>query len=155
MLKRLTITFVLMVALSLVFATAAYANFGIHGGYDPDTDACAGCHRAHTSFSEVGWTDQLGTEHTSALLVGSASTMTEFCNACHGDLAIGASTNVASGIFDAGPSSGTPSQLVGSVATVTVGSTTVTTAVTYETSSTFNAPLNGGGFVQMPDPYTW
>ena len=30
--------------------------------------------------------------------------MTEFCNACHGDTAPGASTNVASGIFDSGPS---------------------------------------------------
>ena len=40
---------------------------------------------------------------SSALLVGSATTMTEFCNACHGDLAPGASTNVVRGVFDSGP----------------------------------------------------
>ena len=25
----------------------------------------------------------------------------------------------------------------------------------YQTASTFNAPLNGGGFDRMPDPYAW
>ncbi len=84
MLKRISILFLMVLACSLVFAGAAFANFGPHGGYVDDTDSCAGCHRAHTSFSTVGWTDQLGTEHGSALLVGSATTMTEFCNACHG-----------------------------------------------------------------------
>ena len=144
--KRISISFVLALALSLVFATAAFANFGPHGGYVDDTDACAGCHRAHTSFSTIGWTDSLGTQHETALLVGSATTMTEFCNACHGDLAPGASTNVVSGVFDSGPS-GADGQVAGDL--------NGGVAVSYETSSTFNAPLNGGGFTQMPDPYQW
>ncbi len=144
--KRISTLLVLALGLSLVFAGAAYANFGPHGGYVDDTDACAGCHRAHTSFSTVGWTDQLGTEHTSALLVGSASTMTEFCNACHGSLAPGASTNVVDGVFDSGPT-GADTQNIGDLN----GGVTVQ----YLSESTFNAPLNGGGFSQMPDPYVW
>lgn len=144
--KRFSILLVLALGLSLVFAGAAFANFGPHGGYVDDTDSCAGCHRAHTSFSTVGWTDQLGTAHESALLVGSATTMTEFCNACHGDLAPGASTNVVSGVFDAGPT-GADGDAVGDLNGGVV--------VSYESSSTFNAPLNGGGFTQMPDPYAW
>ncbi|MDZ4179322.1 MAG: hypothetical protein U1E29_08835 [Coriobacteriia bacterium] len=144
--KRISILFVLTIGLSLVFAGAAFANFGPHGGYVDDTDSCAGCHRAHTSFSTVGWTDQLGTEHASALLVGSATTMTEFCNACHGDLAPGASTNVVSGVFDSGPT-GADTQSIGDLNGGVV--------VQYESESLFNAPLNGGGFTQMPDPYQW
>jgi len=144
MLKRISMFLVLAIGLSLVFAGAAYANFGPHGGYVDDTDSCAGCHRAHTSFSSVGWTDQLGTEHGSALLVGSATTMTEFCNACHGDLAPGASTNVVSGVFDGGPTGETGDIVGGDNGGVTVA---------YASESTFNAALNGGGFTQMPDPY--
>lgn len=144
--KRISTILVLAVGLSLVFAGAAYANFGPHGGYVDDTDSCAGCHRAHTSFSTVGWTDQLGTEHESALLVGSATTMTEFCNACHGDLAPGASTNVVSGVFDGGPTGADGQVLEDLNDGVTVQ---------YVSESTFNAPLNGGGFTQMPDPYQW
>jgi hypothetical protein len=144
-LKRISTILVLAIGLSLVFAGAAYANFGPHGGYVDDTDSCAGCHRAHTSFSVIGWTDQLGTEHESALLVGSATTMTEFCNACHGDLAPGASTNVVSGVFDAGPT-GADTQVV--------GDDNHGVTVAYVSDSTFNAGLNGGGFTQMPDPYS-
>jgi len=146
MLKRISILFLLALACSLVLASAAFANFGPHGGYVDDTDSCAGCHRAHTSFSTVGWTDQLETPHASALLVGSATSMTEFCNACHGDLAPGASTNVVSGVFDSGPT-GADTQVVGD----SNGGVTVQ----YESDSLFNAPLNGGGFAQMPDPYVW
>lgn len=142
MLKRISILFLLALACSLVFASAAFANFGPHGGYVDDTDSCAGCHRAHTSFSTVGWTDQLGTEHESALLVGSATTMTEFCNACHGSLAPGASTNVVDGVFDSGPTNSS-------------NDASNTVAQVYDSESAFNAPLNGGGFSQMPDPYQW
>jgi len=145
-LKRISTILVLAIGLSLVFAGAAYANFGPHGGYVDDTDSCAGCHRAHTSFSTVGWTDSLGTDHTSALLVGSATTMTEFCNACHGDLAPGASTNVVSGVFDSGPTGETGDLVGGDNGGVVVA---------YASESQFNAPLNGGGFTQMPDPYVW
>ncbi len=145
MLKRISILFLLALACSLVFAGAAFANFGPHGGYVDDTDSCAGCHRAHTSFSTVGWTDSLGTQHTSALLVGSATTMTEFCNACHGDAAPGASTNVVSGVFDSGP---TGENLQG------IGANNGGVTVAYQSESTFGAGLNGGGFSQSVDPDT-
>ena len=135
--KRVTLVLVLSLALSLLFAGVAYANFGPHGGYVDDTDSCAGCHRAHTSFAQVGWTDAFGVAHESALLVSSATTMKEFCYACHGDAAPGASTNVQAGIFDSGPSGplGTP-----------VGGSNDGVTVAYVTESTFAAPLNGGGF---------
>jgi hypothetical protein len=178
-LKRFSIVLALTVALCLAFVGSAYANFGPHGGYINDTDACAGCHRAHTSFSTVGWKDGLGTQHASALLVGNAATMTEFCDACHGDQAPGASTNVQSGIFDAGPSDGTgATSLTPAVNSPTMGSVghtytnganllpsppgpgnfpgdSASVVAQYLTASTFGAPLNGGGFDRMPDPYAW
>lgn len=129
--KRLSIVVLLAFALVLLGGGVAFANFGPHGGYQDDTDACAGCHRAHTSFSPITWTDQYDNSH-SALLVSSASTIEEFCYACHGDDAPGAATNVQSGIFDSGPSN--PS----------AGG-----SGPYDTNSTFNAPLNGGGFSRM------
>ena len=52
---------VLVALAALALPTAAFANFAIHGNYVTDTDACAGCHRAHTSVSTIGWTDNLGT----------------------------------------------------------------------------------------------
>ncbi len=153
--KRISIVLALSLALCLAFVGSAYANFGPHGGYIDDTDSCAGCHRAHTSFSTVGWTDTLGTQHDSALLVGSAATMTEFCNACHGDTAPGASTNVASGVFDSGPSAASSVATPNASGANGVTDGGVSVATMYQTASTFNAPLNGGGFNRMPDPYAW
>jgi predicted CXXCH cytochrome family protein len=130
------VSLILAMAAIVVLATAgsAFANFGPHGGYALDTDACAGCHRAHTSFSDLTWQDTGGNNH-SALLVSSASTMQEFCYACHGDNAPGASTNVQMGVFDSGPS----------------GADGVTgPGVAYQTNSAFNGALNGGGFQSMP-----
>jgi hypothetical protein len=145
-LKRFSLVFCLVLALSLAFAASAFANFGPHGGYATDTDSCAGCHRAHTSFSTVkfeplvvGATDPADFPY--ALLVGNASTMQEFCYACHGDNAIGASTNVQSGVFDAGPS------------TASLAATDATHP--YQTASTFNKPLNGGGFTQAAKNWDW
>jgi hypothetical protein len=136
--KRLSILVVLATMFLLAFSGVAYANFAIHGGYSLDTDACAGCHRAHTSFSELRWANRYDPSITqSALLVSSADTMTEFCNTCHGSDAPGASTNVVDGVFDAGPS-GSDGQAIGSD---NGGVTTL-----YETNSTFGATLNGGGF---------
>ena len=170
MLKRFSIVLVLTVALLAAFAGSAYANFGPHGGYTADTDSCAGCHRAHTSFSTVGWTDVGGNPHASALLVGNAATMTEFCEACHGDTAPGASTNVASGVFDSGPSAAPPTVLganspnLGASSVAPSGTAELSaypgdggaiTSTQYKTASTFGAPLNGGGFIRMPDPYAW
>jgi predicted CXXCH cytochrome family protein len=64
--------------------------------------------------------------------------MTDFCYACHGDAAPGASTNVQMGIYDSGPSGGT-------------GSATNPTGVTVfsATNSAYGAALNGGGFEQV------
>lgn len=142
----------LVLALSVAFVGSAFANFGPHGGYIEDTDSCAGCHRAHSSFSDVtfrprvvpdGWDDA---DNPSALLVGSAATMEEFCNACHGDLAPGASTNVVAGKFDAGPSA--PDD----VAVPGLNGGVVTA---YQTDSEFGAPLNGGGFSTAASIVDW
>lgn len=131
--KKAIYVLVLATALALAFASPAFANFGPHGGYSLDTDACAGCHRAHTSFSELTWTN--GAASGSALLVSSATTMQEFCYACHGDGAPGASTNVEAGVFDAGPSGS---------AGVPLGGATM-----YQTNSAFGQQLNGGGFASL------
>lgn len=117
------IAFIALAAAALVLAgtSAAFANYGPHGSYATDTDACAQCHRAHTATSDVGWTDAQGANRGvgSALLISSATNMTGFCEACHGDGAPGAATDVASGIYD--------------------GASTLT-------NSSADATLNGGGF---------
>jgi hypothetical protein len=127
------ISFVLLAAFVLVLAASgtAYANFGPHGGYAQDTDGCAACHRAHTSFSDLGWTDLQGEERASALLISDASTMTDFCYACHGNSAPGASTNVQYGIYDSGPTG------------------TATDTAFYASTSMYGATLNGGGFERL------
>lgn len=130
-LKKSLGVLLLAAALVMLLSGVAFANFGPHGGYATNTDACAGCHRAHTSISSVTWSDTYDVSH-SALLVSNATTIKDFCFACHGEGAPGASTNVASGVFDAGPS-----------AASTVGTSA---SVPYATNSTFNARLNGGGF---------
>ncbi len=133
--KKAIIVLALATVLVFAFASAAFANFGPHGGYALDTDACAGCHRAHTSFSGVTWTDAGSNTH-SALLISDATTMQEFCYACHGADAPGASTNVEQGIFDSGPSGSVGVALGGGIA--------------YQTDSVFGGILNGGGFSEMP-----
>jgi len=98
-----TRTFALAFAIAALVALAipgvAMANFAIHGNYVADTDACAGCHRAHTSFSSITWTDVNDNEH-SALLVSSATEMYQFCYACHDATGQGADTNVQEGIYE-------------------------------------------------------
>ena len=125
--KRIAFVLIATCAFLFVATGAAYANFGPHGSYVQDTDACAGCHRAHTSFSTLGWTGKDNVPRSSALLISNAANMTDFCYACHGDGAPGAATNVQMGVFDDGPA----------------GSTGLAT------NSTFNAPLNGGGFEKV------
>ena len=98
--KRLFLATVLVALAALALPTAAFANFAIHGNYVTDTDACAGCHRAHTSVATIGWTDTLGTQHSSALLVTSATEMWQFCYACHDATSQGADTNVQQGIYE-------------------------------------------------------
>ena len=65
------------------------------------------------------WTDLQGGQK-SALLISASTSMTDFCYACHGDGAPGAGTNVQSGYFEGGNSTGT--------------------------NSVAGATLNGGGF---------
>ncbi len=139
--KRLSLILVLAAALTFAFSGVAYANMAIHGGYLEDTDACAGCHRAHTSFADVGWTDSAGNDHASALLISDAVNTSEFCYACHGDDAPGASTNVLMGVYDAGPSGST---------TATIGDIAGGVLIAYDTNSSYGATLNGGGFSAMP-----
>jgi predicted CXXCH cytochrome family protein len=136
------IAFVLLAACVIVLAATgvAYANFGPHGGYLNDSDSCAGCHRAHTSFSTLGWTDLQGAQRASALLVSDATNMTDFCYACHGDGAPGASTNVQMGIFDSGPTAGA----VGTVNPANPAATTFAVS-----NSSYDATLNGGGFQEL------
>ena len=78
--------------------TVAYANFAIHGSYEMDTDACAGCHRAHTSASSIQWSD--GADSGSALLLGEETDNYEFCYTCHDSVSQGADTNVETGIYE-------------------------------------------------------
>jgi predicted CXXCH cytochrome family protein len=97
---KLFLAIVLVALASLALPTAAFANFAIHGNYVTDTDACAGCHRTHTSVSTIGWTDTDNTQHSSALLVTSATEMWQFCYACHDATSQGADTNVQQGIYE-------------------------------------------------------
>lgn len=83
----------------------ALANFSIHGGYTMDTDACAGCHRAHTAASSITWTKTDLTEG-SALLISTASEIYQFCYTCHDSVSLGAETNVETGIYE-GTTNGT------------------------------------------------
>ncbi len=62
----------------------ARADNGPHGGYTPTTDACAGCHRAHTAVGP-------------ALLTAASST--ELCLTCHGAGGTGADTDVLDGVY--------------------------------------------------------
>ncbi len=93
---------IVVIAAALAFALApgvAMANNAIHGGYSMDTDACAGCHRAHTAASSIRWTKTDGSEG-SALLLSTADEVYEFCLTCHGADAAGAATNVWDGIYE-------------------------------------------------------
>jgi len=99
--RRLTILLVAVAAIALVFAlpSVALAYDSVHGGTTMNTDACAGCHRAHTAASPITWTDSDNTER-SALLISTATTIEDFCYTCHGTAALGADTNVWDGIFE-------------------------------------------------------
>jgi predicted CXXCH cytochrome family protein len=136
--KKFALILLAIAILGVLMTGTALADFGPHGGYGQDTDACAACHRAHTAFSNAQWSD--GTNNHSALLVGTATTMSEFCYACHGDTAPGASTNVQSGRYDSGPSGNSGSPLP---------TTNGGIAVAYVTNSSYDATLNGGGFANI------
>jgi predicted CXXCH cytochrome family protein len=78
--------------LVLALATVALADNGPHGSFTATTDACAGCHRAHSA--------QYG---SNALLITDPEAL---CMSCHSGGA-GAYTNVANGVYGPG-SEGTP-----------------------------------------------
>jgi len=135
-----------MLTVSLVLVGSAYANFGPHGGFEQDTDGCAGCHRAHTSFSDVKFDldgDGPNPAKYALLIGGGDGTTTQFCYVCHGDTAPGASTNVESGIFD-----GDASTAEKAVADKDAGQL-------YVTDSAMGMPLNGGGFTKTTYNWNW
>ncbi len=68
-----------------------------------ETDACAMCHRSHTSASEDQWTDSFGTNHDT-LLVGTGSAVqgdVPLCYSCHGVDQLGSGVDVQSGFLAA------------------------------------------------------
>ena len=82
--KKLLLAAVVVLAMALATAGVASANGGPHGGYNPTTDACAGCHRAHTAIGP-------------RLLV--QASVYELCVSCHGSAGAGANTNVEDGFY--------------------------------------------------------
>lgn len=81
------ILFIALVVLGLALFAAnrpTSANGGPHGGYTATTDACAGCHRAHTAAGPQ--------------LVMNANTY-NLCISCHGSAGSGANTNVDDGKY--------------------------------------------------------
>lgn len=82
--KKILFALILVAALTVITVGLASANGGPHGGYTATTDACAGCHRAHTATGP-----KLLTQNTTYAL----------CMSCHGSTATGADTNVEDGFF--------------------------------------------------------
>ncbi len=99
--KRAFVLLAAIAAIVLLVPGVALANYAVHGSYSMSTDACAGCHRAHTAASPIQWHDTTGAEGGSALLLGTAASIDEFCYTCHGSGMLGADTNVVDGIFEA------------------------------------------------------
>ncbi len=73
---------VALLALFVLPAGLALADNGPHGGSTATTDACAGCHRAHTAGA-------------ARLLI---SAVPNLCFTCHGRTGSGADTNVVDGV---------------------------------------------------------
>ena len=82
--KRLILVTAIALGLMVIVAGLAFANGGPHGGYTPTTDACAGCHRAHSAIGP----NLLMEDGTYAL-----------CVTCHGSAGAGANTNVDDGLY--------------------------------------------------------
>ncbi|MFQ5575740.1 MAG: cytochrome c3 family protein [Anaerolineae bacterium] len=82
--KKLLLITTLALVLVLAVVGMASANGGPHGGYTATTDACAGCHRAHTA--------------TGPKLLIETSTYA-LCISCHGNAGSGANTNVEDGYY--------------------------------------------------------
>jgi len=85
--KLLTMAVVIGIPLLVLLAISAplaSANAGPHGGYNALTDACAGCHRAHSAPA-------------ARLLIADDPAL---CLSCHGAAGMGANTNVERGLYD-------------------------------------------------------
>ena len=82
--KKLLLVAIVVLGVALATAGVAFADGGPHGGYTPTTDACAGCHRAHTASGPN--------------LLIEASTY-DLCISCHGNAGSGANTNVEDGYY--------------------------------------------------------
>ncbi len=82
--KKLLLVSLLVLAMMLFISGVASANGGPHGDYTATTDACAGCHRAHTASSDN-------------LLM--ADSTYDLCVSCHGSSGTGANTNVDDGVY--------------------------------------------------------
>ncbi len=84
--KKILLTTIAALILMFAMVGAASANGGPHGGYTATTDACAGCHRAHTALGP-----RLLTE----------ASVYDLCLSCHGTSGLGANTNVDDGVYTA------------------------------------------------------
>ena len=87
--KKLLIALVIGLLLVAALATVASADNGPHGGFTSTTDACAGCHRAHSAKSGAN-----------TLLV--MSSVDALCLSCHGGASTNAYTNVENGYYRTG-----------------------------------------------------
>jgi|GEM_PF-1294270 len=139
---KLLIVIAMACAVVMLMSGIAQANYAIHGGYLADTDACAGCHRAHTATSAVTWIDNAGSTN-SALLVGPPTTQVYiFCYVCHSSDAPGAATDVEGGCLDSVSPGGA----------VEGANTVETWALADNTLADDLQPtLNGGGFSYLGD----
>ncbi|MCF6278134.1 MAG: hypothetical protein L3J16_05210, partial [Anaerolineales bacterium] len=81
--KKLLVFSLAVVMMFALTAVGVSADNGPHGGYTATTDACAGCHRAHTAGA-------------AKLLVAQVPNL---CITCHGTSATGADTNIEDGIY--------------------------------------------------------
>ncbi len=83
---KIELKFILISGLLILLTLPAgltLADNGPHGGYTATTDACAGCHRAHTAGA-------------ARLLFDDVPNL---CFTCHGTAGTGADTNVEDGLF--------------------------------------------------------
>lgn len=82
--KKSALIILITILFTLIAVELVYANGGPHGGFAATTDACAGCHRAHTASGPN-------------LLIMTSSF--DFCTTCHGSTGAGANTNVDDGYY--------------------------------------------------------
>jgi hypothetical protein len=100
--KKTSILLLVAVVAMLVVALTpgvAMANFAVHGNYVMDTNACAGCHRAHTAVSSITWSNGDNVAK-SALLISTATETYQLCYVCHDSSSQGADTDVQTGVYD-------------------------------------------------------